>query len=103
MASAHQVGTFPGGGHSLGQAAQLIDIPTGARGGDRIDQPAQLDDHILRHIVDFMDRLVERARQSLHDGKLNAFDQHTLNSFIPRRTATKPFLHQIRDETYKDI
>ncbi|SCO92628.1 uncharacterized protein FRV6_16756 [Fusarium oxysporum] len=37
----------------------------------------------------------------MSDGKFNVFDQHRLNSFLPRRTSGRPFFYKLQDNTYK--
>ena len=55
---------------------------------------------VLAHILDALDRVVQRARQSLADGRLNTFDQHQLNSFLAGRPTRKPLLHQLQERSY---
>lgn len=98
-------------GHSLPAAARLIDFPVGYGSGLKT-QPASYGDRgalpslptfdpVLHHILDAFDRVIQRARQSLASGKLNAFDQHRLNSFLANRTARKPLLHLLQEESYR--
>ncbi|KAJ4129463.1 hypothetical protein NW765_016336 [Fusarium oxysporum] len=37
----------------------------------------------------------------MSDGRFNVFDQHRLNSFLPRRTSGRPFFYKLQDKTYK--
>lgn len=102
-------------GHRLDAATRLIDLPYrptppppqreqqslhrpprpgGAGGGDTSTNP------ILCNLLDAFDRNIGRARESLAAGKLSVFDQHRLNSFIPRRSSPKPLYHRLQKGTY---
>ena len=52
-------------------------------------------------ILDSFDRVIEQARISLLEDKVNVFDQHRVNSFIPRRSSERPLLHKLQEATYK--
>ncbi|RYO95418.1 hypothetical protein DL764_007702 [Monosporascus ibericus] len=99
-------------GKHLGQAARLIDLPgldngglsssnESRRGTTAVPGLRSDSDRILCCILESFRRVVERARLSLADGKLNVFDQHQLNSFIPSRSARRPVLHLLQPATYK--
>lgn len=98
-------------GHSLPAAARLIDFPVGYSSGLKTQSASYGDsgalpssptfDPVLHHILDAFDRVIQRARQSLASGKLNAFDQHRLNSFLANRTARKPLFHHLQEESYR--
>lgn len=56
-------------------------------------------DLVLCNLLDAFDRIIGHTREALAAGKLNVFDQHRLNSFIPRRPSPKP-LYQLQQGTY---
>jgi hypothetical protein len=67
------------------QAAQLVQVPIlGGEGG----QPRP--DQLLVLLLDALDRVIEQARASLLEDRVNVFDQHRINSFIPRQSNNKP-------------
>ncbi|WKT54075.1 hypothetical protein QSH57_004659 [Fusarium oxysporum f. sp. vasinfectum] len=97
--------------YPLKAAARLLDLPleeswnsSDMNGdsyyGDENEKKLQ-DEWVLQHILAALRRLVERARKTMSDGRFNVFDQHRLNSFLPRRTSGKPFFHKLQDNTYK--
>jgi hypothetical protein len=92
-------------GHPLDQTARLIDLPTAAATTAPITsghKPGdQAPDLPLTHILESFDRVIGRARQSLASGRLNTFDQHQLNSFIPKHSSNKPLFHQLREDSYR--
>lgn len=88
-------------GHSLRAAVRLLDLPMEYRSDDNFNAEGGQGDRVLRNILTSLARLVERARRTMSDGKLNVFDQHRLNSFLPHRTSTKPFFHQLQDKSYQ--
>ncbi|RKK92470.1 hypothetical protein BFJ68_g15881 [Fusarium oxysporum] len=97
--------------YPLKAAARLLDLPLeeswnssdmngDSNYGDEHEKKLQ-DECVLQHILAALRRLVERARKTMSDGRFNVFDQHRLNSFLPRWTLGKPFLHRLQDNTYK--
>ncbi|KFY97507.1 hypothetical protein V500_02040 [Pseudogymnoascus sp. VKM F-4518 (FW-2643)] len=89
-------------GHDLHQAARLIRLPdsyrlVGSTGTQAVD-PA---DHHLLVILESFDRIIEQARNSLKEDRVNVFDQHRVNGFLHRRSAHRPLLHKLKNETYK--
>ncbi|PVH71646.1 hypothetical protein DL98DRAFT_382716, partial [Cadophora sp. DSE1049] len=48
-----------------------------------------------------LDRIIEQARVSLQEDRVNVFDQHRVNGFLHRRSAHRPLLHKLKDGTYK--
>jgi len=80
----------------LSQAIRLIDLP-----GRSPLQAAEADDSLLSVLLSSFDRVIEQARESLVQGRLNVFDQHRVNSFLPRRSAAKPLLFRLQENTYK--
>lgn len=85
--------------HELQQVGALKSLPNP-------DKRHELDgfddsDALLPILITSLDRVIVRARTSLKEGRLNAFDQHRLNSFIAGRSSQKPLIHNLRDETYK--
>jgi hypothetical protein len=44
--------------------------------------------------------VIEQARASLLEDKVNVFDQHRVNSFIPRRSSSRPLWHKLQEPTY---
>lgn len=91
-------------GHDRVQAAQLINMPkvttvdtaSGDVGADRAGE------HHLLLLLESLERVIETARRSLLESKVNVFDQHRVNSFIPRRDSSYPLLHKLKEETYRD-
>jgi hypothetical protein len=57
-------------------------------------------EHHLLLLLDSFDRVIEQARSSLLEDKVNLFDQHRVNSFIPRRDYAWPLLYKLREPTY---
>jgi hypothetical protein len=88
-------------GHSLAEAARLIDIPAISEFSGATDFEDPATDMPLICILESFDRVILRARRSLADGKLNVFDQHQLNSFVPKRSAKKPLFHLLQEASYK--
>lgn len=82
-------------GHDLEAAAQLIALP-------RSSEP----EPDLVAILDSIDRLVEQARDSVLQGKVNAFDQQRINSFLRSSSRTskasdRPLAHKLKEGTYR--
>ncbi|KAJ4131223.1 hypothetical protein NW765_017115 [Fusarium oxysporum] len=97
--------------HPLGAAARLLDLPSGesrncsgmnrdSHHGNEHERQLQ-SEHVLQHILVALKRLVERARKTMSNGRFNVFDQHRLNSFLPRRTSGMPFFYKLQDKTYE--
>jgi hypothetical protein len=82
-------------GHDLEAAAQLIVLP-------HTSEP----EPDLVAILDSFDRLVEQARNSILQGKVNAFDQQRINSFFRSGSRTskasdRPLAHKLKEGTYR--
>ena len=82
-------------GHDLEAAARLIVLP-------RSSEP----EPDLVAILDSFDRLVEQARDSVLQGKVNAFDQQRINSFLRSGSRTskasdRPLAHKLKEDTYR--
>jgi hypothetical protein len=89
-------------GHDLRQAACLIRLPDSHRPvGSATTQTIDPADHHLPVILESFDRIVEQARVSLQEDRVNVFDQHRVNGFLHRRSAHRPLLHKLKDGTYK--
>ena len=52
-------------------------------------------------LLDAFDRVIEQARASLREDRVNVFDQHRINSFIPRRSHSKALWHKLKEPTYR--
>jgi hypothetical protein len=89
-------------GHDLIQAAQLIHLPRpiAVQVAARELQEGQ-GEHHLHLLLDSFDRVIEQARSSLLEDKVNIFDQHRVNSFVPGRDHAWPLLHKLREPTYR--
>jgi hypothetical protein len=90
-------------GHNLLLAAQLIDLPGAshtARNTVVDERPKEPENHLVLLIESF-DRVIEQARQSLLEDKINVFDKHRVNSFIPRRSSSRPIWHKLQETTYR--
>ena len=89
-------------GHNLVQAAQLIYLPRPIADQALVEstEDGQGEHHLLL-LLDLFDRVIEHARSSLLEDKVNVFDQHRVNSFIPRRDHAWPLLHKLREPTYR--
>ncbi|KNB16920.1 hypothetical protein FOXG_14929 [Fusarium oxysporum f. sp. lycopersici 4287] len=85
--------------HELLQVAALVSLPNLDKSYE-VGCPGS-SDTLLSLLLDSLARVVARSRTSLQDGKLNAFDQHRLNSSIAGRSSRKPLLHNLKEETYK--
>lgn len=89
-------------GHDLHQAAGLIRLPSSyQRAGSVITQTIDPTDYHLPTILESLDRIIEQARVSLQEGQVNVFDQHRVNGFLSRRSAHRPLLYKLKDDTYK--
>jgi hypothetical protein len=89
-------------GHNLYQAARLIRLPDSYRPADSAtSQTVDLADRHLPVILESFDRIIEQARISLEEDRVNIFDQHRVNGFLSHRTAHRPLLYKLKDETYK--
>jgi hypothetical protein len=82
-------------GQDLLQAARLIEIPSLV--ADRQEDQTEA---LLLLLLDSFDRVIEQARASLLEDKVNVFDQHRVNSFIPRRFHSRPLWHKLKEPTY---
>ena len=78
-------------------AARLIEIPSAISVYQ--DKDNQSEDLLLL-LLDSFDRVIEQARTSLREDKVNVFDQHRVNSFIPRRSSSRPLWHKLQEPTY---
>jgi hypothetical protein len=89
-------------GHDLAQAATLVYLPEAAAakhaaiGGNN----GFADLHLLL-LLDSFDRVIETARESLLQDKVNVFDQHRVNSFISKRSSSRPLWHKLKEPTYR--
>jgi hypothetical protein len=89
-------------GHNLRQAAALIELPPSPAA---IPQ-ATLSEHEsrsteqLRLLLDSFDRLIEQARKSLLEDRVDVFDQHQVNSFLTRRSFKRTLWHKLKEPTY---
>ena len=95
-------------GKHLRAAARLIDLPEQRRvialaGTDSSTGPSYnaAAERQLTLILGSFDRLIEQARQSLAEEKINIFDQHKVNSFLRRRTYQRPLLSKLQPGTYR--
>ncbi|PVH76122.1 hypothetical protein DL98DRAFT_592578 [Cadophora sp. DSE1049] len=57
-------------------------------------------------ILDSLDRLIEQARDSVLQGKINAFDQQRINSFLRSGSRTskasdRPLAYKLKEGTYR--
>ncbi|KAL5344753.1 hypothetical protein ACLOAV_010150 [Pseudogymnoascus australis] len=83
-------------GHDLGAAAWLIALP----------HSSSKPEPDLIAILDSFDKLVEQARKSVKQGKINAFDQQRINSFLRSGSRTskasdRPLAHRLKEGTYR--
>lgn len=83
-------------GRNLGAAAWLIALP----------HSSSKPEPDLVAILDSFDRLVEQARESIKQGKINAFDQQRINSFLRSGSRTskasdRPLAHRLKEGTYR--
>lgn len=95
-------------GKSLQAAKHLIDLPEQRRVEVLADTDSstglsynEVEEAQLTLILGSFDRLIEQARQSLAEEKINIFDQHKINSFLRRRTCQRPLLSKLKSGTYK--
>jgi hypothetical protein len=82
-------------GHDLDAAAQLIALP-------HLPEP----EPNLIAILNSLNRLIEQARDSVLQGKINAFDQQRINSFLRSGSRTSKasdrlLAHKLKEGTYK--
>jgi hypothetical protein len=82
-------------GHDLEAAARLIALPDPG-----LPEPG------LVAILESLDRLVEQARDSIVQGKVNAFDQQRINSFLrpgsrASRASDRPLAYKLKEGTYR--
>jgi hypothetical protein len=85
-------------GHDLSSAAGLIDLP--------VRSSTSLSDRCLSFILVSFDRLIEQARVSIQEDKINVFDQHRINSFLRCRASDRPIVFNLKEgtyRTYKDV
>ncbi|KAI8710673.1 hypothetical protein NCS52_01548100 [Fusarium sp. LHS14.1] len=85
--------------HELAEVAALVSLPNPAK-SYKLGSPGS-SEALLSILLGSLSRVIARSRSSLRDGKLNAFDQHRLNSFIAGRSSRKPLIHNLRDDTYQ--
>lgn len=52
-------------------------------------------------LLESFERTIESARESLLKDKINVFDKHRVNSFIPRRTSEHRIWHKLQEPTYR--
>jgi hypothetical protein len=83
-------------GHNLGAAAWLIALP----------HSSSKPEPDLIAILDSFDRLVEQARESVKQGKINAFDQQRINSFLrsgsrSSKASDRPLAYKLKEGTYR--
>ncbi len=90
-------------GHDLCQAAALIELPpsTAATRKAALDKQESRSIDQLRLLLDSFDRVIEQARSSLLKDRINVFDQHRVNSFLPRRSFKRPLWHKLKEQTYR--
>jgi hypothetical protein len=95
-------------GKDLQAASRLIDLPEQRRVIVLADTNSStglsynaVEEQQLTLILESFVRLVEQARQSLAEEKINIFDQHKINSFLRRRTFQRPLLSKLKSGTYK--
>lgn len=89
-------------GHDLQRAACLIEIPSPPAVQQAVsEQQDGQSEHDLLLLLDSFDRVIEQARRSLLEDRVNVFDQHRINSFVPRRSHGKPLWHKLQEPTYK--
>lgn len=55
-----------------------------------------LDDDCLLQTVAPLDRVIDQARESVLNDRINIFDQHKINSFTRNRTASRPILRSFK-------
>jgi hypothetical protein len=77
-------------GHDLAKAAQLVLPPVSGHA-----------DLVCTLVLTTFESLVEEARISVQQEKVNVFDQHRVNSFIRGRSYHRPILVKLREGTYK--
>lgn len=75
-------------GRDLLQAARLIQLPSPAAQQTASDMQPRSAEHLLILLLEAFDRVIEQARHSLLEDRVNVFDQHRVNSFIPRRKSS---------------
>jgi hypothetical protein len=95
-------------GKTLRTAARLIDLPEQRRVIVLADPNSisslsynATEERRLTLLLGSFDHLIEQARQSLAEEKINIFDQHKVNSFLRRRTYQRPLLSKLKSGTYK--
>ena len=81
-------------GHNLQAAAKLIALP----------HPSEPEPELVA-LLDALDRLVEQARNSILQGKVNAFDQQRINSFLrsgsrSSKASDRPLAYKLHKNTY---
>ncbi|KFY28547.1 hypothetical protein V491_00416 [Pseudogymnoascus sp. VKM F-3775] len=81
--------------HNLGDAAQLVALPHSFE-----PEPE------LVAILGSFDRLIDQARDSVLQCKINAFDQQRINSFLRAGSRTskasdRPLAHKLKEGTYR--
>jgi hypothetical protein len=56
----------------------------------------------LRLVLASFDRLIQQARTSLEEGKINIFDQYLINNFnfLGRRNSRRPLWYKLQEATY---
>jgi hypothetical protein len=88
-------------GRDLLQAARLIQLPYPAAQQTASDMQPRSAEHLLILVLEAFDRVIEQARNSLLEDRVNVFDQHRVNSFMPRRTSKQPLWHKLKEPTYR--
>jgi hypothetical protein len=64
-------------------------------------EPKEPEEPELVSIINAFDRIIEQARTSLLEDKVNVFDQHKVNSFLPCQSSKWLLLHKLQKDTYK--
>jgi hypothetical protein len=82
-------------GHDIEAAARLIALP----------HSSEPEPDLVAILASF-DRLIEQARDSVLQGKVNAFDQQRINSFLRSGSRTskasdRPLAHKLKEGTYR--
>jgi hypothetical protein len=82
-------------GHDLQAAAEMIALP----------HPSEPESELVV-LLDALDRIVEQARDSILQGKVNAFDQQRINSFLrsgsrASKASDRPLAYKLQEGTYR--
>jgi len=67
----------------------------------RLVEPPRSDEPHLTKLLDAFSSVIETARQSVLDDRVNVFDQHHVSSFIRGRSYRRPLLVRLQEGTYK--